>query len=87
MGIVFLQMVLETANDATDSINALENLHKKNIALLETVPSRTRDNALKLFEYVEKKAIIDTSKILKLYKSEFVINFCISPTNRAILMP
>lgn len=58
----FLQMILETANDAIDSINALEMLHKKNISLLETVPARTRDNALKLFEYVEKKAIIDTSK-------------------------
>lgn len=58
----FLQMILETANDAIDSINALEMLHKKNISLLEAVPTRTRDNALKLFEYVEKKAIIDTSK-------------------------
>lgn len=58
----FLQMILETANDAIDSINVLESLHKKNIALLEAVPARTRDNALKLFEYVERKAIIDTSK-------------------------
>ena len=61
----FLEMVLETAKDAIDSINALEVLHKKNIALLETVPARTRDNALMLFEYVEKKAIIDTSKTAK----------------------
>ncbi|MGN0728000.1 Fic family protein [Treponema sp.] len=58
----FLQIILETANDAIESINALEELHKKNIALLEKVPARTRDNALKLFEYIEKKAIIDTSK-------------------------
>jgi Fic family protein len=58
----FLQMILETANDAIESINALESLHKKNIALLETIPARSRDNALRLFEYVEKKAIIDTVK-------------------------
>lgn len=58
----FLQIILETANDAIESINALEQLHKKNIALLEKIPARTRDNALKLFEYIEKKAIIDTSK-------------------------
>lgn len=58
----FLQMILETANDAIDSINALEELHKKNLVLLEKIPMRTRDNALKLFEYIERKAIIDTSK-------------------------
>lgn len=58
----FLQIVLETANDAIESINALEELHKKNIALLEKIPARTRENALKLFEYIETKAIIDTSK-------------------------
>ena len=58
----FLQMILETANDAIESINALEALHNKNISLLDTLPARTRDNALRLFEYIEKKAIIDTSK-------------------------
>ncbi|MBO4440236.1 MAG: Fic family protein [Spirochaetaceae bacterium] len=58
----FLQIILETANDAIESINALEQLHKKNFALLEKIPARTRDNALKLFEYIEKKAIIDTAK-------------------------
>lgn len=63
----FLQMILETANDAIESINALESLHKKNIALLETIPARTRDNAIRLFEYVEKKAIIDTAKTAQDY--------------------
>ena len=58
----FLQMILETANDAIESINALEALHNKNISLLDTLPARTRDNALRLFEYIEKKAIIDTSR-------------------------
>lgn len=58
----FLQMILETANDAIESINSLELLHKKNLALLENIPLRTRENALKLFEYVEAKAIIDTTK-------------------------
>ena len=58
----FLQMILETANDAIESINKLENLHNKNIALLEEIPGRTRDNSLLLFEYIEKKAIIDTTK-------------------------
>ena len=58
----FLQMILETANDAIESINDLEELHRKNMAWIETIPSRTRDNALKLFEYVERKAIIDTTK-------------------------
>ncbi|MBP5452600.1 MAG: Fic family protein [Treponema sp.] len=58
----FLQMILETANDAIESINKLENLHNKNLALLEEIPGRTRDNSLMLFEYIEKKAIIDTTK-------------------------
>ena len=58
----FLQMILETANDALESINELEELRCKNIAWLETIPPRTRDNALRLFEYVEAKAIIDTTK-------------------------
>ena len=58
----FLQMILETANDAIESINSLELLHKKNLALLESIPLRTRENAIKLFEYVEAKAIIDTTK-------------------------
>ena len=58
----FLQMILETANDALESINELEELHRKNIAWIETIPARTRDNALRLFEYVEAKAIIDTTK-------------------------
>ena len=58
----FLQMILETANDAIESVSELETLHKKNIALIETVPPRSRDNALALFEYVEAKAIIDTTK-------------------------
>ncbi|MBP3772305.1 MAG: Fic family protein [Treponema sp.] len=58
----FLQMILETANDAIDSINDLEDLHRKNMAWIETIPPRTRGNALKLFEYIEAKAIIDTTK-------------------------
>ena len=58
----FLQMILETANDAIESVSELETLHKKNIALIETIPPRSRDNALALFEYVEAKAIIDTTK-------------------------
>ena len=58
----FLQMILETANDALESINDLEELHRKNMAWIETIPARTRDNALRLFEYVEAKAIIDTTK-------------------------
>ena len=57
----FLQMVLQTANDAIDSINALEALHKKNISQIEALPVRARENALLLFEYIERKAIVDTS--------------------------
>ena len=40
----------------------MDALHKKNLALIENIPARTRDNALKLFEYIDRKAIIDTSK-------------------------
>ncbi len=58
----FLQMILETAKDSIESINAMDALHKKNLTLIENIPARTRDNALKLFEYIERKAIIDTSK-------------------------
>lgn len=61
----FLQIVLETAVDAIDSINALDALHKKNLSLLETLPKRIRGNAIKLFGYVEKSPIIDTSKTAK----------------------
>ena len=58
----FLQMLLETANDSIESINAVEALHKKNLSLIEGIPARTRGNALKLFEYIESKAIIDTTQ-------------------------
>lgn len=60
--IFFLQMIRDTATDAIEAIDELERLHKKNATLLESVPLRTRENALSLFEYVEKSPIIDTTK-------------------------
>ena len=55
-------MILETAQDAIDSIDEINALHKQNMAKLEKIPLRNRENAIILFEYIEKSPIIDTTK-------------------------
>ena len=58
----FLQGVAETAEDAADTINRLNALHRKNEAKLEDLPTRTRRNIIKMYGYIERNPIIETVK-------------------------
>lgn len=58
----FLQGVIETAADATQTIDRLNALHQKNEAKLADVPTRSRLNILRLFSYIEQNPIIQTVK-------------------------
>jgi len=57
-----LRGVAETAADATETIDKLTALHQKNAALLADVSTRSRDNILRLFDYIEHNPIIETVK-------------------------
>ncbi len=58
----FLRGVAETAADATETIDRLAALHRKNEAKLADVPARSRKNMMKLFAYIERNPIIATVK-------------------------
>lgn len=58
----FLRGVAETALDATETVYALNKLHTENAEKLAGVPTRSKDNVLKLFEYIERNPIIETVK-------------------------
>ena len=58
----FLQGVAETAQDATETIDQLNALHQKNLAKLADVPTRSRQNILNLFAYIEQNPIIERVK-------------------------
>lgn len=57
----FLRAVEESASDAIDTINALHKLHEENYAKLETL-GKMKQNAIKLFGYIELNPIIETQK-------------------------
>lgn len=58
----FLSGVAETAEDATETIDRLTELHNRNAAKLADVPTRSRNNMMRLFEYIEQNPIIETVK-------------------------
>lgn len=58
----FLSGVAETAEDATETIDRLTELHNRNAAKLADVPTRSRNNMIRLFEYIEQNPIIETVK-------------------------
>ena len=58
----FLRGVAETAQDATETIDRLTALHQKNEAKLADVPTRSRQNMMNLFAYIERNPIIETVK-------------------------
>ena len=58
----FLRGVAETADDATETIDRLNALHQKNEAKLADVPTRSKDNMMRLFAYIERNPIIETVK-------------------------
>ena len=56
----FLQGVLETANDAIETIDKLNALRKRNEEKLSNVPTRSETNIMKTLRYIEQHPIIDT---------------------------
>ena len=58
----FLRGVAETAEDATETIDRLSALRLKNEAKLYDVPTRSRQNIMNLFDYIERNPIIETVK-------------------------
>lgn len=58
----FLRGIAETAEDATETIDRLNALHRKNEAKLADVPTRSRQNIMNLFAYIERNPIIERVK-------------------------
>ncbi|MDR0514368.1 MAG: Fic family protein [Coriobacteriaceae bacterium] len=57
----FLQAILESAQDATDTIGKLSELHAKNLKIVENM-GRAAKTALRLFEYLEQNPLIEIRK-------------------------
>ncbi len=60
----FLQAFYESAKDATETIDKLNALHDKNIAVIEKL-GRSAKTAIRLFTYLETNPIIDIQKTAK----------------------
>ena len=58
----FLRGIAETAEDATETIDRLNALHRKSEAKLVDVPTRSRQNMMNLLAYIERNPIIETVK-------------------------
>ena len=58
----FLQGIAETADDATETIDRLDELHRKNESIITDASNRSKENLRKLFAYIEQNPIIETSK-------------------------
>ncbi len=57
----FLQALMESAEDATSTIDELTALHDKNVAVIAEM-GRAAKNAMLLFDYLEKNPIIEIGK-------------------------
>jgi Fic family protein len=57
----FLRAILESAQDATDKIQKLSNLHTENIGVIECM-GRASKSARQLLEYLEQNPIIEIRK-------------------------
>ena len=58
----FLRGIAETAEDATETIDKLNELHEQNVAKLADVPARSLGNIMNLFACIERNPIIETVK-------------------------
>ena len=58
----FLCGVTETAEDAVEAIDRLNALHLKNEAKLADLPTRSKQNVMNMFAYIERNPIIGTVK-------------------------
>lgn len=58
----FLRGAAETAKDATETIDRLNALHQKNEDKLSDIPTRSRENIMRLFAYIERNPIIERVK-------------------------
>ena len=58
----FLRGVALTAKDAVETIDRLTALRRRSEAKLADVSSRSRENIMKLFAYIERNPIIETSE-------------------------
>ncbi|MBR4748879.1 MAG: Fic family protein, partial [Abditibacteriota bacterium] len=58
----FLLGVAETSREATETIDRLTELRRKNRAKLSGLPARSLQNILALFDYIERNPIIKTVK-------------------------
>ena len=58
----FLTVVAQTADDAVDTIDKLNELHDASVAKLEDISPRSKNKVEQLFAYVERNPIIDTQK-------------------------
>ena len=58
----FLRGIIETAHDATESIDRLNALHQRDIMKLSDIPTRSKQNILNLFAYIERNPVIETVK-------------------------
>lgn len=57
----FLNAVIESSENAINTIEALSKLHNRNIEIINNM-GRAKINALKLFNYIEANPIIDITK-------------------------
>jgi Fic family protein len=57
----FLQAILESAEDAADTISKLSELHIKNVRVIKSF-GRAAKTALRLLEYLEQNPIIEIRK-------------------------
>lgn len=58
----FLQAIIESSEDAINTIDSLVQLHEKNIQLFETYTNRQRTTIIEVFNYLESNPIIDIQK-------------------------
>ena len=58
----FLRGIVETAQDATETIDRLIALRRKNETKLADAPTRSKQNLLNLLAYIEQNPIIETVK-------------------------
>ena len=56
----FLRGIVETAEDATETIDRLNELRRKSEAKLTDLPTRSKPNVMNLLRYIERHPIIDT---------------------------
>lgn len=58
----FLQAIIESSEDAINTIDSLVQLHEKKIQLFETYTNRQRTTIIEVFNYLESNPIIDIQK-------------------------